>query len=296
MFRHHVIPPAIALCFVAIAGAAVGSGNLTELTAAAYPEGPLWRNNKLYYVEYSTDRVIVWDGTSAQPLWTARGCGASGMISFGKDHFLVTCYDSNSVVEIDGMGKQVHAFIADDAGNAPPGPNDFAADPKGGVYFTASGDAKIKKTGELYHLSADGKRMQRLAENVENANGIALSADGRTLLVAQTRLRQIMAFPINGNGTLGERAVWAKLSDISPDDERHGPDGLKRGPDGNYYIAQNGAGRILVVDKNKKLVRTIDVPTPSVTNMEFGPNGSLFITGMLENKAPYPGRVYQWTP
>src|SRR5262245_21824944 len=145
MFRQCVIPPAIAVCVVAIAGAAAGSGTLTELTAAAYPEGPLWRNSKLYYVEYSTDRVMVWAGTSARPLWTAHGCGASGMISFGNDHFLVTCYDSNSVVEIDSMGRQLHAFVADNTRNAPAGPNDFTADPKGGVFFTASGDAKIKK-------------------------------------------------------------------------------------------------------------------------------------------------------
>ena len=69
--------------------------------------------------------------------------------------------------------------------------------------------------------------------------------------------------------------------------------------DGYYYIAQNGSGRVLVVDGDRKLVRTIDVPTPYVTNVAFGPDGTnvVFVTGAFEQwKPPFPGAVYRWLP
>jgi len=70
-----------------------------------------------------------------------------------------------------------------------------------------------------------------------------------------------------------------------------GADG-KLGSDGCYYIAQNGSGRVLVVDEDRKLVRIIEVATPYVTNGA----DTVFVTGAFEQwKTPYPGAVYRWT-
>jgi sugar lactone lactonase YvrE len=113
---------------------------------------------------------------------------------------------------------------------------------------------------------------------------------------------RILAFPIQPDGTLGPRTVWARLQDLAPptahEDAFNGPDGLKLGPDGNYYIAQNGSGRVLVVNEERRLVRAITVPTPYVTNMNFGADGAntLYITGVFDPwKAPFPGALYRWT-
>jgi sugar lactone lactonase YvrE len=95
--------------------------------------------------------------------------------------------------------------------------------------------------------------------------------------------------------------VWARLRDLAPptpsEDAYNGPDGLKLGPDGNYYVAQNGSGRVLVVGEDRKLVRTIDVGTPFVTNLAFGAAGTVYVTGVFDEwKAPYAGTVYRWQP
>jgi sugar lactone lactonase YvrE len=112
---------------------------------------------------------------------------------------------------------------------------------------------------------------------------------------------RILAFPIEAGGSLGRRSVWARLQDLAPptahEDGYNGPDGLKLGPDGNYYVAQNGSGRVLVVNDEKKLIRIITVPTPYVTNVNFGADGAdtLYITGVFDPwKAPFPGAVYRW--
>lgn len=270
---------------------------------AAYPEGPLWRGDALYYVEYAGPGVKRWDGAGTSVFWRGEHCGASGLIGFGADHLLIACYDANTLVEIDAAGHTVRSFDRDRSGAPFVGPNDFAADGAGGVYFSASGvyDLKAPITGAVLHLTAGGD-IARLADTIHYSNGLTVSKDGKSLLVAEGLAGRILSFPINADGSLGPRTVWARLIDLAPptpnEDAYNGPDGLKLGPDGNYYIAQNGSGRVLVVDENRKLVRMVRVPTRNVTNVGFGPDGAntLFITGVFDQfKPPYQGSVYRWS-
>ena len=89
--------------------------------------------------------------------WGRPGCGASGLIDFGR-HLLVAYYDSNSLVELDEEGHEVRVLARDAGGKPFVGPNDFAADGAGGVYFSASGvfDLAAPITGAVLHLTADG--------------------------------------------------------------------------------------------------------------------------------------------
>ena len=269
-----------------------------------YPEGPAWRDGQLYYVEYSSGNIKRWDGAHASVFWHRDRCGASGMIDF-HGHWLIACYDDNSIVEIDASGGEVRVSRADNRGKPFTGPNDFAADGAGGIYFSASGvyDIKAPISGTLLHLAADGKVITEVANTLHYPNGLTLTRDGRHLLVAEMLAGRILSFPVESGGALGVRSVWVRLRDLAPptpaEDAYNGPDGLKLGPDGNYYMAQNGSGRVLVVSADKKLVRSIEVPTPFVTNVAFGAAGSqtVFITGSFEQwKAPYAGAVYRWRP
>ncbi len=272
---------------------------------AAYPEGPLFTDGKLFYVEYAGPGIKVWNGKSFRTYWSRAHCGPSGLIAFGDHHLLVACYDTNSLVELDANGHELRTIDRDSHGKPFIGPNDFAPDGKGGVYFSASGvyDLAAPITGAVLHLSADGKNLVEVADTIDYANGLTLAEDGEHLLVAEGLAGRILSFPIEADGGLGQRSVWARLQDLIPptpgEDAYNGPDGFKLGPDGNYYIAQNGSGRVLVVNEQRKLVRSIEVPTPYVTNMSFGADGvaTVYITGSFDQfKPPYPGAVYRWTP
>jgi gluconolactonase len=281
------------------------AGSLSAIDPDAhYPEGPVWRDGQLFYVDYSAGNIKRWDGTRATIFWHRDGCGASGLIDF-HGHWLIACYDDNSIVEVDATGRQVRVSRADSRGRPFIGPNDFAADGHGGIYFSASGvyDSKAPISGALLHMAADGKLITEVANTLHYPNGLTLAADGEHLLVAEMLAGRILTFPIGTGGTLGPRSVWARLQELAPptpaEDAYNGPDGLKLGPDGNYYIAQNGSGRVLIVGADKKLVRSIDVPTRFVTNLAFGAagTGTVFITGTFDQwQAPYTGVVYSWRP
>jgi gluconolactonase len=271
---------------------------------AQYPESPLWYQEKLLYVEYTGNGISSWDGKQKRSFWNRPKCGANGLLPFRGDHLLVACYDGNFLVELDAQGKEVQTYSKDSLGHAFVGPNDLTSDGHGGAYFSASGvyDLKAPITGKVFQITADGKTVRKRADTIHYSNGLTLTHDGTHLLVAEMLAGRILSFPIEPDGSLGPRVVWARLQDLAPptphEDGYNGPDGLKAGSDGNYYIAQNGSGRILVVSEDKKLVRSIEVPTPYVTNVGFGPDGpsTLFITGAFDQwKAPYPSAVYRWT-
>ena len=302
------ISPVVAL--FTIASQLFASPSFARLDAidpnALYPEGPLWWHSKLYYVEYAGNDVKVWNGKSISHFWKRAHCGPLGLLPFGDRDILVACYDGNSLVELDQNGKEVRTISKDDRGAPFVGPNDLTSDGRGGVYFSASGvyDIKAPITGEVLHITPDAKSVSVVADTIDYSNGLTVSKDGKHLLVAEMLAGRILSFPIERNGSLGARRVWARLQDLAPptphEDAYNGPDGVKLGPDGNYYIAQNGSGRILVVDDDRKLVRIIEVGTRDVANVAFGPASAglvVYITGTFDQwKPPYTGAVYRWTP
>ncbi len=285
-----------------LCGTATAAGPPVAIDPGAhYPEGPLWRNGRLYYVEYSASNIKSWDGHKPQVWWHRDKCGANGLIPY-QGHLLVACYDENVLVELDDRGRTLRVIGADSAGKPFVGPNDLCADGHGGVYFSASGvyDIKAPITGAVLHLGADGAPTV-VADTIHYSNGLTLTKDGSHLLVAEMLAGRVLSFEVLGGGALGARTVWARLQDLAPptphEDAYNGPDGVKLGPDGNYYIAQNGSGRVLVVSEERRLVRSLEVPTPFVTNVGFGPDGAVFITGAFEQwHPPFAGAVYRWTP
>jgi sugar lactone lactonase YvrE len=300
---HRQFQAAIASLVWAAGAIAAARADTVLIGPAAYPEGPLWREGRLLYVEYAGPGVKMWDGKRATDFWQGAHCGASGLIDYRNGHILVACYDANTIVELDRHGRQIRAIDRDSSGKPFVGPNDFTADKDGGIYVSASGvyDLQAPISGTILYLSAAGSFVE-VASLIHYSNGLTLSKDGKQLLVAEMLAGRILSFPVKADGTLGPRTVWARLQDLAPptshEDAFNGPDGLKLGPDGNYYIAQNGSGRVLVVSDGKKLVRTIAVPTPYVTNVNFGAAGAdtLYITGVFDPwKAPFPGAVYRWT-
>lgn len=297
----------LAVWSIACAGAGLGvvqAHTVLVDASAAYPEGPLWRDGKLLYVEYAGPGIKDWDGQRVHAYWSGAHCGASGLINYRTNHLLVACYDANTIVELDESGQQVRIIDKDSAGKPFTGPNDFTADRGAGIYVSASGvyDLNAPISGTILYLSPAANTPIEVANLIHYSNGLTLSRDGKSLLVAEMLAGRILSFPINADGTLGPRTVWARMQDLAPptahEDAYNGPDGFKLGPDGNYYIAQNGSGRVLVVNDAKKLVRIIKVPTPYVTNMNFGAHGAdeVYITGVFDPwKAPFPGAVYRWT-
>ena len=260
-----------------------------------FPEGPLWTDGALHLVEYGGHTILRVDADGAtRTLWERPGCGPAALIRIGAD-LLVTCYDENRLVSVSTAGETKEVYERDASGRPFVGPNDVAADGKGGVYVSASGPWETAPiVGTILHRAPDGT-LYTVADDLHYPNGLALSPDGSTLYVSETYAYRIVAFDVAADGSLANRREFARVADIAGTATPLAPDGLKTDAAGNLYIALYEGGQVLVTDPTGKLLATIDPPAPNVSNVAFGPDESvLYITGVLDpNAAPWPGEVYR---
>lgn len=292
-----------ALGVLAIASPArpVHADDIRVLNADAhFPEGPIWYQGKLYYVEYDRNSVSTWDGAKNSIFWSKKGCGPSAVIPTAHGEFLTTCYDSNSIGRISADGKDLPEYTHDKEGNALVGPNDFAPDRHGGIYFTTSGHPGALIDGKVFYLAADGTITQE-ATDIESANGILVSSDGATLYVIETEAHRLIRFKIGAQGSLSERRLFLNLDDLTHNVTHLYPDGVKLDSKGELYIGQNPrdihaplAGTIFVVNADGKLLRTLKLPSPGVPNFAFSPDEKTLYVMALDqvDKSPYQGKVY----
>ncbi len=279
-----------------------GDGGVTVINDDVhFAEGPVWHHGKLYYVEYDRNTVDTWDGKHNAIFWTKKGCGPSAVVPTASGELLVTCYDSRSIGRISADGKDLPEYTHDRDGNSFEGPNDFAPDHRGGMYFTCSGSAASPAIdGKVFYLAADGTITQQ-AVNVHNANGIAVSNDGKILYVIEMDSFRLLQFKIAPDASLSDRRVFLSLDDLTRNVTHIYPDGVKIDSKGEIYIGQTPrdphaplAGTIFVVNAAGELLRTLKLPSPGVPNLGFSPDEATIYVAALDqlDKPPYQGKIY----
>jgi sugar lactone lactonase YvrE len=289
------------LSFASAAQVAAGADVRVLNDDVHFAEGPVWYHDKLYYVEYDRSSVDTWDGAQNAIFWSKPGCGPSAVIPTSRGEFLTTCYDSGTIGRISADGKDLPPYSHDKDGHPFVGPNDFAPDRRGGIYFTCSGTAPGPVIdGKIFYLAADGTITQEATE-VHSANGIVVANDGRILYAIETEDNRLIEFRIAADGSLSERRVFLNLDDLTHHVTHIYPDGVKMDSKGLLYIGQNPrdvhaplAGTIFVVDAAGTLVRTLKLPSPGVPNLALSPDEKTVYVMALDqlDKSPYKGKVY----
>ncbi len=300
--RNH-LALALALALLSVCGAPrAHAADVTVVNDDVhFPEGPIWYRGKLYYVEYDRNSVTVWDGRRNHIFWSKPGCGPSAVIPTASGEFLTTCYDNGTIGHIAADGRDLPPYSHDKDGHPFVGPNDFAPDRRGGIYFTCSGTAPGPVIdGKIFYLAADGTITQEATE-VHSANGIVVSNDGRTLYAIETEDHRLIQFTIGADGSLSGRRVFLDLDELTHHLTHIYPDGVKMDSRGLLYIGQNPrdpgaplAGVIFVVDAAGRQLRTLKLPSPGVPNLAFSPDEKTVYVMALDqlDKSPYEGKVY----
>ena len=295
--KHHLLSLVVA---AALASHAHADGVRVLNDDAHFPEGPVWWHGKLYYVEYDRNTVATWDGEKTTIFWSQKGCGPSAVVPTVRGDLLTTCYDKRTIGHMSADGKTLPAYTHDKDGNPFVGPNDFAPDGHGGLYFTTSGDPGPVINGKVFYMAADGTIAQE-ARDVHSANGLAVSKDGKILYVVETEVHRLIQFKIGADASLSDRRVFVNLDDLTGNVTHIYPDGVKIDSKGQIYIGQNPrdphaplAGTIFVVNADAQLLRKLTLPSPGVPNLAFSPDEKTVYVAALDqlDKSPYRGKIY----
>jgi sugar lactone lactonase YvrE len=233
----------------------------------AYVESPRWHDGRLWFAHWGTDEIIAVDPDGNSEV-VARGPGGLGWsIDWSADgRRLVT---GQGLQRVDEKGTVVH--LADLTGLAGDW-NELVIDGRGNAYVNGGlfGPPDAGPSG-IIALVTPGRTVRQVADGLAFPNGMVITPDNRTLIVAESWAERLTAYEIADDGTLGRRRVWA----TTPGDH---PDGICLDADGAVWYADVGNARCVRVREGGAVLDTIDLDRGAFACMLGGPDGrTLFI-------------------
>jgi sugar lactone lactonase YvrE len=187
----------------------------TLLTGRGLLESPRWHDGRLYFSDWSAGEVIAVDLA-----------GYSEVIARVKSLPLCTAWLPDGRLLIvsspDGrlLRREPDGSLATHADLGMPGWNDIVADGRGNAYVNRPGfnpmTGEAFKPGFVFLAGPDGS-VRQVADDLAFPNGMAVTGDNSTLIVADSYRHSLVAFDIGTGGGLSGRRVWADLGEGTPD-------------------------------------------------------------------------------
>jgi sugar lactone lactonase YvrE len=258
----------------------------TLLTGRGLVESPRWHGDRLYFSDWTAGEVLAVDrdGRSevvarvpSLPLCTAWLPDGRLLVVSSAEGRLLRREPDGSLVEYADLGI--------------PGWNDIVADGCGNTYDNrahfdpmAGEDAK---PGSVHLVTPEGS-VREVADDIAFPNGMAVTADDSTLIVADSYGRRLLAFDIDADGTLSHRRVWADLGEGTPD-------GICIDAENAVWYADVPGRRCVRVAEGGTVLQTVPLDRGAFACVLGGPDRrTLFITaarwqGMTETEMVAPG-------
>jgi sugar lactone lactonase YvrE len=187
----------------------------TLLTGRGLVESPRWHGNRLNFSDWSAGEVIAVDlaghseviaRVESLPLCTAWLPDGQLVIVSSPDGRLLRREPGGALVTHADLGK--------------PGWNDIVVDGRGNAYVNRAGfdmmAGEAFKPGSVTLVTAD-RSVRDVADDIAFPNGMAVTPDNSTLIVADSYRHNLVAFDIGADGGLAGRRVWADLGEGTPD-------------------------------------------------------------------------------
>lgn len=226
-------------------------GELLELMVPGTvksPEGPRWRGDALWFSDQWGTAVWRWrDGEVAAVADVERPSG----LGFLPDGSLLVASMGTPPLVTRGPEGGAREVVADFT-SLGVHLNDMVTDATGRSYLDAYG-ADAQTNGKLVLLE-DGAPPRVVAEGLAMPNGMAITADDRTLVVSESWGGRITAFDIQADGLLTGRRVWAEVDGMAPD-------GLCLDANGDVWVASFSAHEFLHVREGGEVLRRVAVPS-----------------------------------
>lgn len=189
----------------------------TLMTGIEFPESPRWHDGRLWFSDWGAHAVIALDpdGTSEVVVSVSSFPLCIDFLPDGR--LLLVSSSEGRLLRREPDGSLVtHA----DLGKLSDKPwNDIVVDGRGRAYVNNIGfdfPGGEVGPGTVAVVGADGAARQ-VAGDLAFPNGMAVTADDSTLIVAESYGNRLTAFDIAADGDLSNRRVWADLGVGVPD-------------------------------------------------------------------------------
>ena len=241
------------------------------ITGIAFGESPRWHDGRLWFADWGAQELIAVDleGRSEVVVrvpsfpfcvdWLPDG---RLLIVSARDRLLLRREpDGSLATHADLSGLSYYPW------------NEIVVDGRGTAYVNNIGfefPCGEFAPGTVALLAPDGS-VRQVADGVAFPNGMAVTPDNSTLIVAESYANKLTAFDIVEDGGLSNRRVWADLGDGVPD-------GLCLDAEGAVWYADVPNKRCVRVREGGEVLQTIDLDRGCFACMLGGPDGkTLFL-------------------
>ena len=243
----------------------------TLMTGIEFGESPRWHDERLWFSDWGAQEIIAVDlegngevivGMPSFPFCIDFLPDGRLLIVSARDRLLLRREpDGSLVTHADLSGLSLHPW------------NDIVVDGRGNAYVGNIGfefPGGEFAPGILALVTPDGSARQA-ADGVAFPNGVVVTPDNSTLIVAESYANRLTAFDIAQDGSLSGRRVWADLGDGVPD-------GICIDAEGAVWYADVPNQRCVRVREGGAVLQTIDVDRGCFACVLGGPAGTtLFI-------------------
>ena len=220
-----------------------------------FTEGPAAdQNGNVYFSDGKNDSIYLWEVGKPVAIFVNDSTDANGMLFNAGGELYVCEGAAHRVVAFDVHTKAKRILCCKIEGCHFNEPNDLAIDFHGGFYFSDPnyqhrGQQTVMKQ-DVYYCSAD-VCVKRVSTVCQKPNCVLLSADDKTLYVADSRGQVIYKYDVLGPGQIAHERVWIDKLGANPD-------GMTLDEHDNLYVCCGKDG-LKVFDREGASLGRIDV-------------------------------------
>jgi len=180
----------------------------TLLTGLGFGESPRWHQGRLWFSNWGAQEIVAVDLNGNSQVVVRVPTTIPFCIDWLPDgRLLVVSGREGLLLRQESDGSLVtHADLTPISNQ---GWNEIVVDGRGNIYVDGG-------PGIIALVTADGTARQ-VADGIAFPNGMAITPDNKTLIIAESYGKRLTAFDIVADGNLSNRHVWADLGDGCPD-------------------------------------------------------------------------------
>ena len=238
----------------------------TLMTGISFGESPRWHEGRLWFSDWGTQEVVAVDPEGNSEVVVSVPSSPFCIDWLPDGRLLVVSGSEARLLRRESDGSLVdHADLGGLSGHPW---NDIVVDGRGNAYVGNIGfdfPAGEFAPGSLALVTPDGEARQ-VADNLAFPNGVAVTPDNSTLIVAESYGGRLTAFDIGAGGGLSNRRVWADL-------DGGVPDGICLDAEGAVWYADVPNERCVRVREGGEVLQTVELDRGCFACMLGGPDG-----------------------
>ena len=220
----------------------------TLLTGLAFGESPRWHEDRLWFANWGAQEVVAVDLDGDSEVVTRVPTTLPFSIDWLPDGRLLVVSGREALLlrqEPDGS-LVTHA----DLSGVNEVFNEIVVDGRGNTYVNGA-SSDLSAPGIVALVTPDGSARQ-VADGIAFGNGMAVTPDNSTLIVAESHGNRLTAFDIAAGGGLSNRRVWADLPGGFPD-------GICLDADGAAWYADVPNQHCVRVGEGGEVLQTVEL-------------------------------------